>query len=530
MTRTSVVKMYVPMLPGRPGTVTRPAISPQTLPQTQLDPSMGNGNRAQIRTNNSNANAPSNRPNELPSGNRIGGRFPNRQQRRNNNNSRPVVPIMRERGGRNNNSNLKVVAGDFGFNIDGSNSPNVYTGHSETTLFRDYNKNSVKVENTGLNENNLTNAFKVLNIDFAQSILTGGYSDAYKVIRNKLERTIISSTNASRGAMDIIQAQNISLYLDSVVKAFDILIELEVMQAWDPDSNQSYDKTLRTLASKVSIAEVLEYRNKIRMALIPHVLPLGWMQYIKWLRETHLQNEVAESTKLRFVSTVTVSAMDDALQGKEFSTWTWKSRVDAILTDLNNQDPRIPALIMAKVEDPDFSFQNVKDHYTLVHNSASYDPNFNDLYNNRTILWGTGTTTSSYPKLTGTQNGYAAFHRVDPYAMCLAQIGTQMNITTGVPLEGKNQPVKVGEEGTLNTHFFIEGPIAGNINYRVRGVEHWYEYHDDSVHNIDLTAAGAPTKAYSTPKGIHVLNYVASSSNIQMAARESLTRLTLSNF
>jgi hypothetical protein len=284
--------MFVPV-PGRIAINNRPAISPQTLPQTQLqvDPIQG-GNQAQIRTNNRNANVPN--ENTRPSGQRVGGRVNNRRVN-NNNRPIPVAPIMRVRNGdrRNNNSNLNVVAGDFGFNIDGSKSPNIYQGHHDLTLFRDYNKNSVRNPDTGLNQNNYTNAIKMLTINFGESIDgTSGYFDAFNIIQNKIERSIIASTKASKGALDIITGSNVRKYLDTVIQAYDFLIELEVMQAWDPESNRYYDKTLRGLASSMSVANVLETRNQLRMALIPHVLPMQWMQYIKWLRETKLQNEV----------------------------------------------------------------------------------------------------------------------------------------------------------------------------------------------------------------------------------------------
>jgi hypothetical protein len=294
------------------------------------------------------------------------------------------------------------------------------------------------------------------------------------------------------------------------------------MQAWSPSSNDYYDRSLRALAVKVSTPFVLEQRSNLRQALIPHVLPHDWMMYIKWLRETKLQNSTPESTKLRFNSYYGVSLIDELFGGT--SATAWSSHVEAIIEELNALKPQIPAVLINNVNC--VQLKNVKDYYTGVHNNATFDPDFNDIFNNRPHTWEGPGGINQYPSTSISDTAFAAFHSATPYSMALAALNKQHSLT-GVPFEGKTKLIQVSDQTIANNRFQLSENSTSQ--FRIRGVERWFEPSDDSTHVVDLTNTGGLEQGMSTPKGVDTVAFAADISNIRMAARESLTALTLTN-
>lgn len=493
----------------------KPAMTPISELQPQLE--MANqGKQAKVIQSNANANK---QTYTKPSGKRIGGKV-----KRDNKTKEPnkyITMVNRNKGGGSNKSDLTVTAGDFGFNIDGSSQATSYEGKRDQTLFRDYNQQSTIATSTTqtIATNSISNSLKLLDINLEQSLISG-YNQAWTVIKNCITRDIVSNTRAAKGAMDLLN--EITVYLSDVSHAFDLLIELEVMQAWSPSTNDYYDRSMRAIASGTSTPEILELRAKLRQALIPHVLPHDWMMYIKWLRETKLQNSTPESTKLRFISSVGASLIDDTFRGNTPTDWT--SQVNSTISDLENLNPAIAATLINNVDC--VNLKNVKDYYTGVHNSASFDPNYNDIFNNRVIVWEISGNVQQYPKTNGTQC-YAAFHTDTPYSMALASLNRQ-EAGFGVPLEGKVGYVKVGGQGIAHNNFQMTETVqsTGSV-FAITGPEDWWKYHDDSAHVVDIAASGALTTGMSTPKGTDVIAFFAGTSNMDMAARESLSALTL---
>lgn len=503
------------------GVGTKKFQTPAMTPYPELQPQMltpNQGRRANVITSNANASSP--QTNSKPAGRRAGGRAKRDTTSKAPTNRYSVIPTrMSDKGG--SKSSLNITPSDFGFDIQGANSPTPYQGKRDTTLFRDYNQKSIITKSDKvISTNAISNSIKCLNVDLKQS-LQYYFDEAWVVIKNDIARDIVSNTRAAKGAMDVLD--DITGYFDKVIRAYDLLIELEVMQAWTPSSNDYYDRSFRALAVAVSTPLILEYRAKLRQALIPHVLPLDWMMYIKWLRETKLSNGTPESTKLRFNSLEGVSLIDAAFTSTPLTKWT--DKVESTITALNNTNVAIPATLINNVNC--VNLKNVKEYYTGVHNSAVYDPDFNDIFNNRVYMWDTGKLVNQYPLLTGSTPCYAAFHTDTPYAMALAALFRQHS-QGGLPLEGSAALAKVSGETTLFNSFRISE--TGSFAHEIKGVDNWDEYRDDSTHVVDLALDGTLVKAMSSPKGENTLAFSADYSNIAMAARESLMALTLASY
>jgi len=495
---------------------------PAMTPLTELQPQFvtpNTGQRAKVIQSNANANS---RTNTKPSGRRAGGKG-KRNTKTNvpNNKYLPIPTRMNDRDG--SKSSLNITSSDFGYDIQGATQATPYQGKRDTTLFRDYNQPSkINYDEEVISTNAISNSIKLLDINLKAS-LQWGYQEAWTVILNMMTRDVISNTRAAAGAMNILS--DITKYFNTVIPAYDLLIELEVIQAWSPASNDYYDRSLRALAVAASPPDILEYRAQLRQALIPHVLPHDWMMYIKWLRETKLQNTTPESTKLRFNSRYGVALINGLFKGTSIDDWT--GRVNSVITDLNALNPAIPATLINNVNC--VQLKNVKDYYTGVHNSATYDPDFNDIFNNRVITWENNGIVYQYPNLELSHPCYAAFHSDTPYSMALASLDKQRGFG-GVPLEGELSRVKVDTQAVFHNSFQISESTSGITTHTIRGIEHWDESCDDSTHVIDLQGNGTLDRGVSTPKGINTTAFVVDFSNIHMAARESLSALTLTDY
>lgn len=497
--------------------IVNPAMSPQTLPQMEMAQTP---NRAQIRTN-VNANMNESR-NSKPSGRRAGGKGKSRKT-----NQRPSTPVAMFTRNRSDDtksrSSLTVNQSDFGYDIGGSNTPASFSGSVDQTLFRDYNIVS-KINDQGMTKlisNNITNTIKSLSLDLNASLAnSGNYKSAYEVIYNIIYRDVASSTRGAAGALRAIERTGLMDYLTLVVGGFDILIDLETLQAWDPSDTSSFDRSLRKLASLASTTQLLEVRTKLRQSLIPHVLPLGWMKYIKWLRQTHLSGPASESTKLRFNSAKTINLIDLLSGNKDITVWA--KDITDLADKISATDPSIPAIIMSNVTTVPFG--NVKDHYSDVYKSASYDPEFCNLFNNRTVVWADGAVTSQYPKRTKSETAFAAFNTTTPYSLSLANLSSQVD-KSGLPLEGDLVTVKVSNQVLEHSTFNLL-EVSDNM-FSIRGVERWFESRDDSTHTVDITSDKVLKAAVSMPRNNETMVFVAAESNISMAQRESFDSITM---
>jgi len=513
--------------PGFPNKrVVKPAISP-LKPDTVLAPmKMDSGrsqNQAQIRMN---VNANTNTENQSRSGGRIGGR---NKTKRNQKSKTPAIPFP-VRGNDNFSSNTKLTInqGDFGYDISGAGSPSNFVGSRDQTLFRDYNQISeIVIENTEggtreLNSNLVTNSIKILETDLKHSLEnSSAYEGAFDVIYNILYRDVTNSTKSASGALSAIEKTAITDYLHNILKGFDTLIELETMQAWSPSNTSEFDRCLRKIASLSSNTDILEVRSKLRQALIPHVLPIGWMNYIKWIRQTHTTGTANESTKLRFNSVGMVNLMNALFRGESIDNW---------IIDMNNitqavqtSSARLPAVIMSNVTS--IPFGNVKDHYSNVYVSANYDEEFCNIFNNRIARWNLSDGfAAQYPSINADHVAYAAFSSPNPYSLAVADLSKQGS-RSGLPLEGDLLVTAVDDQTTKNSRFHVLEDNQGT--FKIRGLERWYDYCDDSVHMVDLKSDGRPDSEISIPRSNETVMIVASRQNIRMAQREALNSMTM---
>lgn len=495
-----------------------PAIGPQVKPQLMV---ANQPNQAQIRSNVS-ANMNQANSSSKTSGGRIGGRKKGR--RANDKPNSPIIPFMKNYSKDSTPKNtLTVNNGDFGYDIGGTNTPASFNSSRDQTLFRDYNIISRKEgsDKAKLIANNVTNSIKSLDIGLTDCLSrSGSYTSAFSVIYNIIYRDVAANTRGAAGALSAIDDNELRNYLDKIVRAFDFLIELETLQAWDPSDNSMYDRSLRKLASLASTTTILETRTKLRQALIPHVLPSGWMKYLRWIRETHLAGPVNESNKLRFCSPAMIELMDALTKGGDISAWTTLG--EQLANTVEVMSPKIPAIITSNVTSIPFS--NCKDQYSEVFKGASYDPEFCNVFNNRTIQWEFNGTGYKYPSILSSETHYAAFNSLTPYSLALANLSTQ-STSSGLPLETLLTKVAVSDQAIKHSSFFIQEPSLNT--FKIRGVERWYESSDDATHTVDINTNGDHESSISMPRNSETSLFVAAKSNIDMAQRESMSSITM---
>lgn len=517
--------------PGPKRGPVKPAIGPMTNPAVpQLQPEMVNGKGQAKIMNNSNANTFSNAKTQgKPSGRRIGGKA---KIQKGSKEPRPVMPIpWPGNGGGGDSSQIKLTSSDFGYNIDGSPSPNIYVDNRDQTLFRDYNVRSLvrTASSTNPEQSNqfsdITNQFKTLTINPKLSNSLPGYLSQMTVIMDLIKRDVVSRTKAAKGAIDALS--DLTAYLNTIPVAFATLVQLESLQAWNPKDNAYFDRSLRLLASKMSGTEILELRTQLRQVLIPHVLPVGWMKYIKWIYSVHLRNHCPESTKLRFVDGKFAVLIGEILNDKPIADFS--NYVTDLVDQVRNLNQTIPALMLNNVTCVEFA--NVKEWYDGMHNSASYDAEWNNIYNNRRVLFRKAADAEGDVTWmpTADENYYICVDTTTPYSMVIAQAARQNSPKQpGLPLEGNVDVVKVEGQTDFFQRFFISEGSTGDFGFYP--VIEWVQDNTDSIHRADfseINVLGGTFSEYSMPAGINSLAVIASDANCRMAARESLSTMTL---
>jgi hypothetical protein len=487
-------------------------ISPQVNPSSE-GVEEKRGSKAEVRT----------RTNSKSNTSRDQGSRDGRQQdyNRRQTSRAPKLTKSRDFGKLKPKASFTLNASDFGFDILGSSTPTVYTASQDQTLFRDYNvRGSLPALEHDNSVNDVTNAIKLLDINFSESVtLARGYSDSWNEITDMIQKEVSFNTKSAKGALDRISASNLLNYLNVVSEAFDFAVQLEVLQAWNPTSNDYYDSSLRQLASLACTPELLRARTSLRAALLPHVLPEKWMTYIRWIRETKLRNICPESTKERFIS-VKFAELTDHLSAGTAPT-SFIAEIGVIVAKLRILDPFTSSIILNNADSINFS--PVKDKYNHIHNSAVYDGEFNNVWTNRCVVSApSGGSLNQYPSFTDGR-GIGAFDSTTPSSISVATIA-QQSYLSGVPLEGMMSAFQcAASSGAEGNNFYYYIGVSGTV--LMKGVEHWYESVDDSMHIVENITAGV-SQGISIPKGVNTSAFVLSDSNIQMAARVSLSEMT----
>jgi hypothetical protein len=507
---------FIPGMVPLVDTRSNPSMSPQNNPFTEGD-KVERGTKATIRTRTNSKSNTNSRDKDAPTG-----RKPNYDRKQFTN---PRLPNRTKFEGKITlkGKSTPLTPSDFGFEILGSSTPTIYSGSKDHTLFRDYNQGgSLPDIASSESVNTVSNSIKLLDLDFAQSItISRGFDQAWRTIAGMIRKDIIINTNSAKGAIDRVDDANMLSYFDIVSRGFDMLIQLEVLQAWNPASNDYFDTSLRQLSAKACTAELLRARTSLRQALSPHVLPDKMMEYIRWIRETKLRNTSPESTKERFIDTKFLNLYYRISTAQ--SPHAFIAHLDTMVAQIHALDEILPALLINKVDCT--TLRDVKEEYNNVHNSAVYDPEFNNIWTNRSVATTIGGTTPNYSVFPRYQDGkgIASFETTNPTVLALTTIGQQqLPATSGLPLEGFMDTANCedGNAFTCNRFFFYIG-LTGNVT--IKGIDEWYEVIDDSMH---ITGGhGSGLHGISKPAGVNTAAYILADSNIQMACRESLSEI-----
>lgn len=308
---------------------------------------------------------------------------------------------------------------DFSYDITGQPTATTFSGPRDTTLFKDWNRTQLVPKTGATTQTNAVTSFtKILTCDFKDCIQDPTYATEWELAFNNILRDVIRNTNASKGAMDVINYVNISEYIHEVSRLFTYLYELEVMMGWNPSEHQDTNASVRHLAQELASDTFINYRTRMKEVLRSAVLPLPMLKYLRWIREYKRTNEMPESPKLAFRTNTGMDLINNAYLGTASSATAWKANVEASITAVRGLDARIPALMLDKVDCVNFVM--VKDYYGNACNKAHYDSDFNNIFNNRVWARGDYGTASLFPSANDTS--VAAFNTVTPDVLALANV------------------------------------------------------------------------------------------------------------
>lgn len=424
-------------------------------------------------------------------------------------------------GGRSNSKSESL----FSYDVSGSEVAANYNGGTDHTLFRDWNVTALRPSLTtadDVSSNVVTCEFRNLELGY---VAGSTYFDQLLIIYNIWFKDVCEATNNSTSALKTINKDDIIIYLSNVAKAYDKLIQLQVLLGWNPKDHNYYDKSLRSIAVAASETTLISTRNKLREALVPHVLPHKVLTYIKWLRETKLQNSAPESTKLSFKDADTIALMDNLCSGGSVDDYV--GVIKGIIQDLHKLNPQIPPVLSSNVESTDFV--DVWKYCENVHNSASYDKNWLDIYNNQPTFMSKDGVSVSYPDDNNKRARFVAISQNPPLSLSMSSFASSYLNNTGLPFQSLYQQIKVDGQAVAHTHFYTFYKSKDDTTPSLRGVEHWYEIASDSTHVVDdvNVSALANTKFISRVKGDGVYEIFADSENIEMAQRMALHEMLI---
>lgn len=468
---------------------------------------------------------PNSKANHKASGSRSGNKnFRKTPTMINNDNRKPKgFPLIVPPFGNDSNSSTTSQRSDFSYDITGQPTSTPYSAPKDDTLFKDWNR-AQTIPKTGKNgeTNAVTSYTKILTCDFKDSILDPTYRTEWDLTFNNMIRDVIRNTNASKGALDVMTKDGIADYIHEVSRLFTYLYELEVLMGWDPSGHENTNRVLRHLAQELANSTFLDYRTQMKEVLRSTVLPLPMLKYLRWLREYKNKNEMPESPKIAFRTTSVMDLIDKAYTGNSTAASQWIGNVTASILAVRALDPKIPALLLDKVDCVDFVM--VKDYYGNACNRAHYDAEFNNIYNNR--LWARGDfgSASTFPMVTDTS--VAAFNTVKPEVLALANISTQLGLdfTSDLPMENRGGPKNFGNFSTsvAYSHWYTCDTTAGTDPFAFKAVVNWFETGDDSTFIVENNSL---VRGIAIPRGDTLQMFYPGRSNINMAKRLAFAQL-----
>lgn len=403
----------------------------------------------------------------------------------------------------------------FGYNIEGSKKATYFKTEKDETLFRDWSVRApLPTVNSVLGTNIVTNEFSQLDLDIYGN-KSPGYITGKHLVYEQMNLSVVRNTNSANGALTRFKEDLVWSYISKVTKAFDLLVQLEIILAWNPDSNHGYDSSLRRLSSRAASVNLLDQRTKLRDVLGTVVLPSNLIYYIKWLREIKLRNTTPESTKLSFRSRHIIELMDNLYKGEAIDSFV--THVDSVVTEISGIDPVLTALFTEKVDCVSFSY--VRDHFGSVLNCAVFDETWLDVYNNQNQYSKTGTVLHTYPSnLSDSSSAFFSSHSLTPDSIVVASMGSQFSSYSYGGLPGQVEPTLVTVEGGTDTNQSTRFIVHTNGDeYKITPIDRIEYYASDCTHKLLRTNERT---GISRATGTTVAEYYISQANVSMAQRK----------
>jgi len=527
-----------PILPG--GDKQNPLqMSPQANPLETYQGGNNNGRGAKIttgfgnseRSNDKNDKRPAGRTNKPRGGRRIGGR----NGRRGNSNKRPTYTIVPPRGG--GGSNDQITNTRFRdsyptgpYEIQGGNSPTVWNGIPDTTTDRNIDVvPRVQVPSKTNVDNKLCIEVRMLNLNLGQSLSSepgpkwstarikpNPYAISFQILFDSWYAQIIDNTNAARGALVSFNKQAVLEYLDTVIYCYDLLIQLEVIQAWSPENQDFYDPVLQRLATNSSLSGVLDLRIRLRDALRRHVIPVNVSKYIRWIRENKLANPDPSSLKLSFKSIEILTLIGAGINPK-FTDSDFLLRIDDVVKSCGALEQQIGHYLSTRCDN--IQCIPVPHACELLHREASFHQPWLNIFQNRALSVGRyippakkgePTTIKEFrsPLVSSQSNSISiAVDRNNLDGLVLSNVGNMfIDAPYGLPLEQSwvDPPVLPGQKDKTIPYSSVWTLIVDEndtLNYEFHPVIKWYEFNPSSTYKYTDASSGtndAPDTSYVT--------------------------------
>jgi len=502
-----------------------PAVSVDSLPNgrfnTNMNMNMGNNNNVSANSKSFNKSKPT------------VGRAPKKNKgftkRNTGNKYKDVTPfVVPPMGGGNGNKGYNPPgfdASDFGYEVYGTTQPQTIGGSQDDTLFRDWNIDSKTAIGDSLDKvhaNKVTNMAQAIEFGFSKPLPYSATDSEWNVIYNTWMREVTARTNAQKGALDAFTEENVREYLDACIVAYDTLIQLDVLLSWGPTDHAYFDKQIRHVTAQASSQlDVLNARIKLRDTLRSLVLPQQLMAYIRWAREYKLNNPSPESTKLVIHSTLIEQLKLEVLNPTDFTDFN--KAIGKMCDAVKATNVVLPALFTNYINT--CNFMDIKDMWGPVHNSAAYDENWMNVWDNIPVV-----LSSSPP---GPTEQYLVYPQVDEMAAVAFRGSTHSNIALasaalqqvghdfGAPFMNLGQPSSLAD---ASGQFCGRSALLLNTttnSIEPKGLDKWYQC-PIQYHQCNWDTALGEIRFSSFAKGLGVVEFYPNKSNIGMAQRQAL--------
>jgi len=421
----------------------------------------------------------------------------------------------------------------LGFSVEAQDVPTTYSGGYDDTLFQDFNVNPT-LPQTGKGGTNEINMI-VHTANFTKQGLTSTFTNfcdvdsEFNKIYEQMLSSVIQNSNGAAGSMNLFTKDNVIEYLFGVGFAYDMLIQLETLSAWNPKDVDQSNSTAREIALLFQNIDVLEQRNILREELSSMVLPIEMINFIRFMREYKLRTPEGTSLKSVLVSTQIQYIINLFVTNKDSDAMSsLRTLVEDARTFLRRLPSGMSALILRKT-DPCFGMVPINEHLSKPVNCPGYDKSYNDLVNNLPYYGRSGEKTVHYPAEYGDDDNVqvALCETAAVSDLALASLTNQFH-------KGRNNfpfytfidaGLTVTDQSTTSNRSYYYYTSTNDL--AVRFNERWYEHVGDNYHTADFTNPIDITtmNGISTPKGNAIHMVYAGRRNIGLASRRLFATL-----